>query len=409
MNKSFLIKYASLAVNIGVNIQKDNILVISSPIETAEFARLITEEAYKSGAKDVIVHYGDQKLTKIKLENSSLETISNIPEWQAESYNYYARQEACFISISASDPDGLKGVPVEKIGASQKARTSALKEYFDNSMSNKCRWCVLSVPTLSWAKKVFPKVSDDEAMESLWDVIFKTVRVDTENPVNAWEKHNAYLEEKIKFMNNNNFKSVHLKSANGTDLNIELPEGHIWAGGSERDVNGIAFNANMPTEEVFTLPKKTGVNGIVYSSKPLSYGGNLIDNFSITFKDGKAIDFTAETGYDVLKQMLESDEGAKYLGEVAFVPYNSPISNSKLIFFNTLFDENAACHLAFGRAYESCVKDADKYSEEELEKIGVNNSIIHVDFMIGTSDLEVTGINENGETIQIFSNGNWAF
>lgn len=409
MNKSFLIKYASLAVNIGVNIQKDNILVISSPIETAEFARLITEEAYKSGAKDVIVHYGDQKLTKIKLENSSLETISNIPEWQAESYNYYARQEACFISISASDPDGLKGVPVEKIGASQKARTSALKEYFDNSMSNKCRWCVLSVPTLSWAKNVFPKVSDDEAMESLWDVIFKTVRVDTENPVNAWEKHNAYLEEKIKFMNNNNFKSVHLKSANGTDLNIELPEGHIWAGGSERDVNGIPFNANMPTEEVFTLPKKTGVNGIVYSSKPLSYGGNLIDNFSITFKDGKAIDFTAETGYDVLKQMLESDEGAKYLGEVAFVPYNSPISNSKLIFFNTLFDENAACHLAFGRAYESCVKDADKYSEEELEKIGVNNSIIHVDFMIGTSDLEVTGINENGETIQIFSNGNWAF
>lgn len=409
MNKSFLIKYASLAVNIGVNIQKDNILVISSPIETAEFARLITEEAYKSGAKDVIVHYGDQKLTKIKLENSSLETISNIPEWQAESYNYYARQEACFISISASDPDGLKGVPVEKIGASQKARTSALKEYFDNSMSNKCRWCVLSVPTLSWAKKVFPKVSDDEAMESLWDVIFKTVRVDTENPVNAWEKHNAYLEEKIKFMNNNNFKSVHLKSANGTDLNIELPEGHIWAGGSEGDVNGIPFNANIPTEEVFTLPKKTGVNGIVYSSKPLSYGGNLIDNFSITFKDGKAIDFTAETGYDVLKQMLESDEGAKYLGEVAFVPYNSPISNSKLIFFNTLFDENTACHLAFGRAYESCVKDADKYSEEELEKIGVNNSVIHVDFMIGTSDLEVTGINENGETIQIFSNGNWAF
>ena len=409
MNKSFLIKYASLAVSIGVNIQKDNILVISSPIETAEFARLITEEAYKSGAKDVIVHYGDQKLTKIKLENSSLETISNIPEWQAESYNYYARQEACFISISASDPDGLKGVPVEKIGASQKARTSALKEYFDNSMSNKCRWCVLSVPTLSWAKKVFPKVSDDEAIESLWDVIFKTVRVDTENPVNAWKKHNAYLEEKIKFMNNNNFKSVHLKSANGTDLNIELPEGHIWAGGSEGDVNGIPFNANIPTEEVFTLPKKTGVNGIVYSSKPLSYGGNLIDNFSITFKDGKAIDFTAETGYDVLKQMLESDEGAKYLGEVAFVPYNSPISNSKLIFFNTLFDENAACHLAFGRAYESCVKDADKYSEEELEKIGVNNSIIHVDFMIGTSDLEVTGINENGETIQIFSNGNWAF
>ncbi|WP_294135825.1 aminopeptidase [uncultured Clostridium sp.] len=409
MDKNLLKKYAKLAVNTGVNIQKDNILVITSPIETAEFARLIAEEAYKAGAKDVVVHYGDQQLTKIKLENSSLETIADYPAWMAEGYNYYARQGACFISIAASDPDGLKGVSVEKIGTSQKARTTALKEYYDNSMSNKCRWCVLSVPTLSWAKKVFPNVSDEEAMESLWDVIFKTVRVDTENPVNAWEKHNAYLEEKIKFMNDNNFKSVHLKSSNGTDLNIELPEGHIWAGGSEGDVKGIPFNANMPTEEVFTLPKKTGVNGVVYSSKPLSYSGNLIDNFSITFKDGKAVDFTAETGYDVLKQMLDSDEGSKYLGEVAFVPYDSPISNSKLIFFNTLFDENAACHLAFGRAYESCVKDADKYSEDELEKIGVNNSVIHVDFMIGTSDLEITGINKNGETVQIFSNGNWAF
>ena len=408
MNNDLLKKYASLAVNTGVNIQKDNILVISSPIETAEFARLIAEEAYKAGAKDVIVHYGDQKLTKIKLENSSLETIADYPDWMAEGYNYYARQGACFISIAASDPDGLKGIPVEKIGTSQKARTSALKEYYDNSMSNKCRWCVLSVPTISWAKKVFPNASDDEAMESLWDVIFKTVRVDTENPVKAWEKHNAYLEEKIKFMNDNNFKSVHLKSANGTDLNIELPEGHIWAGGSEGDVNGIAFNANMPTEEVFTLPKKTGVNGVVYSSKPLSYGGNLIDNFSITFKDGKVVDFTAETGYDVLKQMLDSDEGAKYLGEVAFVPYDSPISNSKLIFFNTLFDENAACHLAFGRAYP-CIKNSEDLSEEQLKEIGVNNSLIHVDFMIGTADLEVTGYTNDGTEVSVFKNGNWAF
>ncbi len=404
MDKNLLKKYAMLAVNTGVNIKKDNILVITSPIETAEFARLIAKEAYNFGAKEVIVHYSDQQL-----ENSSLETISDYPSWMAEGYNYYARQGACFISIAASDPDGLKGVSVEKIGESQKARTTALKEYYDNSMSNKCRWCVLSVPTLSWAKKVFPNLSDEKALESLWDVIFKTVRVDTKDPIKAWENHNAYLEEKIKFMNDNNFKSVHLKSSNGTDLNIELPEGHIWAGGSEEDVKGIPFNANMPTEEIFTLPKKTGVNGIVYSSKPLSYGGNLIDNFSITFEDGRAIDFTAETGYDILKQMLESDEGAKYLGEVAFVPYNSPISNSKLIFFNTLFDENAACHLAFGRAYESCVKNADKYSEEELEKMGVNNSVIHVDFMIGTSDLEITGINKNGETIKIFSNGNWAF
>ena len=409
MNNNLLRKYASLAVSTGVNIQKDNILVINSPIETAEFARLIAEEAYIRGAKDVVVHYADQKLSKIRLSNSSIETLSDVPEWVGESYNYYARQGACFIGISASDPDGLKGVPMENIAASQKARNEAVKEYRESTMSNKCRWCVLSVPTLSWAKKVFPNATDDEAMEKLWDVIFKTVRVDNEDPTLAWEKHNSSLAEKIKFMNDNNFKSVHLTSSNGTDLNIELPEGHLWAGGSEDDVNNIPFNVNMPTEEVFTLPKKTGVNGIVYSTKPLSYGGNLIDNFSITFKDGKAIDFTAETGYDVLKQMLDSDEGSKYLGEVAFVPYDSPISNSGLIFFNTLFDENAACHLAFGRAYSSCVKDAEKYSEKELEEIGVNDSIIHVDFMIGNNDLNITGINKNNETIQIFSNGNWAF
>lgn len=239
MDKNLLKKYAMLAVNTGVNIKKDNILVITSPIETAEFARLIAKEAYNFGAKEVIVHYSDQQLTKIKLENSSLETISDYPSWMAEGYNYYARQGACFISIAASDPDGLKGVSVEKIGESQKARTTALKEYYDNSMSNKCRWCVLSVPTLSWAKKVFPNLSDEKALESLWDVIFKTVRVDTKDPIKAWENHNAYLEEKIKFMNENNFKSVHLKSSNGTDLNIELPEGHIWAGGSEEDVKGI--------------------------------------------------------------------------------------------------------------------------------------------------------------------------
>lgn len=408
MDKDLLRKFASLAVNTGVNVQKDSILVVNSPIETAEFARLIAEEAYKVGAKEVVVHYGDQKLNKIKLENSSLETIADFPQWQAESYNYYARKGACFISIAANDPDGFKGVDVVKTAASQKARTIGLKEYFDHTMANKCRWCVLSVPTLAWAKKVFPNKSDDEAMNSLWDLIFTTTRVNTEDPVVAWEKHNAYLDEKIKFMNSNEFKTVHITSSNGTDLMVELPEGHIWAGGKEGDVNGIPFNANMPTEEVFTLPKKTGVNGIVYSSKPLSYGGNLIDNFSITFKDGKAVEFTAETGYDVLKQMIESDEGASYLGEVAFVPYDSPISNSGVIFFNTLFDENAACHLALGRAYESCFKDAAKYSTEELIEKGVNSSIIHVDFMFGTNDLNITGLNKNGDTVQIFKDGNWA-
>lgn len=408
MNNDLLRKYAKLAVKTGVNIQKDDTLVINSPIETAEFARLITEEAYNLGAKDVVVHYADQQLTRIKLENSSVETISDIPEWFGESYNYYSRIGACFISISASDPDGLKGISVDKIGAHQKARSLALKEYYENSMSNKNRWCVLSYPTIAWAKKVFPDLSDNDAFEKLFKAILDASRVTTDDPIKAWDEHNAELKKNLDFLNSKNFKSLTLTNSKGTDLTVELPYNHTWAGGLEESASEIGFNANIPTEEAFTLPKKTGVNGIVYSSKPLSYGGNLINNFSITFKEGKVIDFTAEEGYDVLKQMLDSDEGAKYLGEVALVPYDSPISNSNLIFYNTLFDENAACHLALGRAYP-CFKDADTLTKEQLEERGTNDSSIHVDFMIGTEDLSIVGLTESGETVQIFKNGNWAF
>lgn len=408
MNNDLLKKYAKLAVKTGVNIQENDILVINSPIETSEFARLIAEEAYNLGAKDVVVHYGDQKLTKIKLQNSSIDTISDIPEWFGESYNYYARIGACFISISASDPDGLKGISVDKIGAHQKARSLALKEYYENSMSNKNRWCVISYPTLEWAKKVFPELSDKDAFDKLFKAILDASRVTTEDPIKAWEEHNSNLQKSLDFLNSKNIKTLHYTSSNGTDLTIELPYNHSWAGGLEESTSGIGFNANIPTEEVFTLPKNSGVNGIVYSSKPLSYGGNLINNFSLTFKDGKVVDFTAKEGYDVLKQMLDSDEGAKYLGEVALVPYDSPISNSNLIFFNTLFDENAACHLALGRAYP-CYKDVETLSKEELEERGTNNSNIHVDFMIGTKDLSITAITNTGETVQIFKNGNWAF
>lgn len=408
MDKNILKKYSELAVKMGVNIQDNDILVINAPIETAEFARVITEEAYKLGAKEVIVHYLDQKLTKIKLKNSTIETILDVPEWLAESYNYYARKGATFISISASDPDGLKGIPIEKIGSYQKSRSLALKEYYENTMTNKCRWCVLSIPTLAWSKKVFPNESDDIAMKKLWNAIASVTRINTDNPIAEWNSHNKNLSEKISFLNETNFKSLNFKNISGTNLTVELPQNHLWAGGSEKDINGIDFNANMPTEEVFTLPKKTGVNGVVHSSKPLSYGGNLINNFSLTFKDGKVIDFTAEEGYDVLKQLLETDEGAQYLGEVALVPWDSPISNSNLIFFNTLFDENAACHLALGKAYP-CLKDANKLSKEELASRGVNDSLIHVDFMIGTEDLNIVGLTYENKEIQIFSNGNWAF
>ncbi|MBU3102603.1 aminopeptidase [Clostridium gasigenes] len=402
-------KYATLAVKMGVNIQTHDTLVINSPIDCSEFARAIATAAYKEGAKNVVVHYNDQKMQKIILNNSSIETLSDVPNWVSESYNSYARDGANFISISSSDPDAFKGVPVEKIAATQKAKQLALKEYYEKAMSNKVRWCVLSVPSEAWASKIFPELTIEEAMEKLWSVIFSVVRVDTEDPVEAWVNHNKNLNQKISFLNKNSFETLHYKNNKGTNLTVELPTGHLWLGGGEKSTSGIEFNANMPTEEVFTLPKRDGVNGTVVSSKPLSYGGNLINDFSLTFKDGKVIDFSAKEGGDVLKQLLDSDESAKYLGEVALVPMDSPISNSGIVFYNTLFDENAACHFAFGKAYPCCLAGGTEMTDEELAKNNVNNSIIHVDFMIGTDDLEITGITKNKDSVTIFKNGNWAF
>ncbi|GAA0762157.1 aminopeptidase [Clostridium sartagoforme] len=407
--KNMLKKYATLAVKKGVNLQKDQVLLVNSPIECVDFSRAIAEVAYKEGAKEVVVHYSDQSLQKLKLEYASMDTLKETPNWIAESYNSYAKQGCAVISISASDPDAYKNIPMDKIAAFQKSRQLALKEYYDYSMSNKIRWTVVSVPTEAWALKVFKNSNSEEAVSKLWDVIFNVVRLNSDDPIEAWNEHNNNISKNLNFLNSNKLKKLHYKNSIGTDLTIELPEDHIWLGGSEKCAAGIEFNANMPTEEVYTLPKKTGINGTVVSSKPLSYGGNLIDDFSLTFKDGKVIDFTAKEGFETLKKLLDSDDGAKYLGEVALVPYDSPISNSNLIFYNTLFDENAACHLAFGKAYPTCIINGENLSNEELSKKGANDSIIHVDFMIGTKDLDITGYTEDTTEIKIFTSGNWAF
>ncbi|MBD7915247.1 aminopeptidase [Clostridium sp. Sa3CUN1] len=407
--KKLLDKYAKLAVKKGVNLQKNQVLLVNSPIECIDFARAIAKVAYEEGAKEVIVHYGDQTLQRLKLENASIDTLKEVPNWIAESYNSYAREGCCVISISASDPDAYKGIPMDKISAYQKSRQIALKEYYEYSMANKIRWTVVSVPTEAWALKIFKDSTPEEAVEKLWNVIFKVVRLDKEDPIKAWDEHNSKIAEKLEFLNNNKFKKLHYTKSNGTNLTIELPEDHVWLGGSEKCNSGIEFNANMPTEEVFTLPKKNGVNGIVTSSKPLSYGGNLINDFSLTFKDGKVVDFSAKEGYESLKNLLESDEGARYLGEVALVPFDSPISNSNLIFYNTLFDENAACHLAFGKAYPTCIVNGDNLNQDELSQKGANNSIIHVDFMVGTNDLNIVGYTYDNKEIEVFKNGNWAF
>lgn len=409
VNKETLKKYAALAVKVGVNIQKGQTLILNSPIECASFARMISEVAFEEGAKDVVINWNDELFSKIRYMKAPDEIFDIVPEWQKEFYISYAREGAAFLSISASDPEVMKDVNPERIGRFQKSRRNALKEYSDRLMSNKNSWSIVSVPTEAWSKKVFPGVSNEEAIKKMWDAIFTIVRVDKEDPVAAWEEHKKNLERNMKVLNDYNFKYLYYKNSIGTDLKIELPKDHIWLGGADQTQDGVEFIANMPTEEVFTLPLKTGVNGTVVSSKPLNCNGNLVENFSITFKDGKIVDFKAEKGYDSLKSLIETDEGSHYLGEVALVPHDSPISNSNIVFFNTLYDENASCHLAIGKAYPVCLKNSENMSEDELNQAGVNNSLVHDDFMIGTSDLEITGVTYDNREIPVFRNGNWAF
>lgn len=409
MNEIFLKKYATLAVKTGVNIQEGQTLVVMSPIECAPFTRMIMEEAYEAGAKEVVVHWSDELSAKIRFMKAYEEVFENMPQWQIDSFMHYAEQGAAFLSISAANPELLKDVDPNRIAKSQKTRSMGLQNFNARLMSNRNAWSIVSIPTVGWATKVFPGVSSEEAIEKLWEAIFKIVRVDKEDPVAAWEEHKNNLKYRMDYLNGKNFKALHFKNARGTDLHLELPENHLWVAGAEHTLEGVEFIANMPTEEVFSMPKKTGVNGIVYSSKPLNYGGNLIDNFSLTFKDGRIVDFTAETGYDTLKHLIGTDEGSHYIGEVALVPHHSPISDSGIIFYNTLYDENASCHLAIGRAYSLCIKNGENMSNEELEAAGGNYSLTHVDFMIGTEDLTITGISADGKETPVFSNGNWGF
>lgn len=409
MNNNFLEKYAELIVKTGINIQKDQILVVSSPIECAFFTRKIAELAYKEGAKDVIINWNDELFSKIRFLNAPEEVFETFPEWQKEFYLSYVNHGAAFLSISASDPELMKDVNPERILKSRRTSNIALAEYRERLMSNKNVWSIVSVPTIAWAKKVFPNHSEEEAVDKLWEYIFKAVRADMDDPVLAWNEHKDNLKKRMAYLNENKFKYLKYKNSLGTNLEIELPENHIWLGGSDYTPEGLEFIANIPTEEVFTLPKKNGVNGTVVSSMPLNSNGNLIENFSLTFKEGKIVDFKAEKGYDTLKSIIETDEGSHYLGEVALVPYDSPISNLKTIFYNTLFDENASCHLAIGNAYPVCIKNGEDMSKEELEKIEANTSLAHVDFMVGTKDLDIIGITSEGKEIQIFKDGNFAF
>lgn len=407
--QDLLKKYAELVVKVGVNLQPDQLLVINSHIECAEFARLIAKAAFEAGAHDVVVSWGDEQLAHIRYAGGKKEIFTEFPEWKVRFYQDYAEQGAAFVSIAARNPEIFKDIEPEKLTLAAQAAGAALLEYRARLMNNENTWCVVSVPTAGWAQKVFPGLAEEEAQARLWQEIFRTVRIEPDkDPAEAWKKHIATLQRAAEFLNKKNFKVLHYKSSLGTDLTVELPEGHIWAGGAEKAATGVTFAANMPTEEVYSLPLREGVNGVVYASKPLIYHGSRIENFHLTFKEGRVVDFGAEIGEENLKELINMDEGSHYLGELALVPYDSPISQSGILFYNTLFDENAACHLALGKAYPTCLKGGEKMDSVTLLQHGVNDSLVHEDFMIGTADLSIVGTTQKGEEVEIFRDGNFA-
>ena len=403
-------EYAKLLVEVGVNIQKGQTLVIGSPVDCAWFARLCARAAYAASCREVVMRWSDDELTREKYLHAEDSVFDSLPAWQAEFDNGYARQGAAFLHISARDPENLVGVDPDRIARSQRSSGEALREYRELTMSNTVPWCIGSIPIPSWARKVFPGCPEDEAVEKLWEAIFQTVRVDGSGAaVDRWREHLAGLKGHMDRLNGLNLESLHYTNSLGTDLTIRLLEGHIWAAGSSATKSGLPFIANMPTEEVFTAPLRNGVDGVVCSSMPLVHNGVVIDKIRFQVREGKIVEASAQTGEDALKAAITLDEGASYFGEVALVPYDSPISRQKLLYYNTLFDENASCHLAFGEAYPECLQGGAGMSKEERKARGLNDSITHVDFMVGTADLSVTGKTRDGREVPVFVDGNFAW
>ena len=401
-------EYARLLVRVGLNIQQGQTLVISSPVECAYFARLCAAEAYAAGCKEVVMNWHDDALGRMKYLYADDAVFDDVPLWRRHFFNDYAQEGAAYLAISASDPENLKGVDGSRIVRAQQASGKALKEFDRLQMCGGFPWCIASIPIPSWAKTVFPGDGEERAMERLWDAIFRAVRISGDGKaVEKWQAHLKTLHARMEKLNALKFKSLHYTNALGTDLTVELPEGHIWEAGNDVTLSGQEYIANIPTEELFTSPLKTGVNGVVYASLPLVHDGNIIDGFHFVVKDGKIVEARARQGEETLQAAIAVDEGASYFGEVALVPYDSPISNQKILFYNTLFDENAACHIAFGEAYP-CLEGGQKMTKEELKARGLNDSITHVDFMVGTPDLRIVGTTHDGREIPVFENGNFA-
>lgn len=402
-------EYAKLLVEVGCHVRRGQTLVLSAPVECARFARLCASAAYDAGCREVVMNWGDDFLARERYLRADSAVFDTVPEWRRSFYNGYAAEGAAYLAISATDPETLKGVEPDRVIRAQKAGGEALEPFYHAQMNNDIAWCIGSVPIPSWAKKVFPGDSEDAAMQKLWDAIFAAVRVTGDGAATErWHAHLATLEARREKLNALRFKSLRYTNALGTDLTVELPEGHIWSSGRSVTKNGQVFVANMPTEEIFTAPHRLGVNGVVHAALPLVDNGNIIDKFHMVVRNGRIVEAHAERGEEFLKAACAVDEGASYFGEVALVPYDSPISNQGILYYNTLFDENARCHLAFGEAYPECLEGGSGMTRDELREHGLNWSINHVDFMIGTADLSIIGTTHDGREIPVFVNGNFA-
>lgn len=400
-----LSQYCKLILKKGVNLQKGQPLEIFCPTEKADIAHALAKEGYLLGASIVNVRWENEQIDRLTFEYADEERLKTVPKWVVENRNYIVREGYCYVAISAEDPTAFKGVDAKRIATYFKARSLALKKYTDAVMSNTIRWCVVSAPTEKWAEQVFP--NKENALELLSDAIEKTMRLG-ENTVDNWDKHISTLCRHADFLNAKNFEYLHFTNSLGTDLKVGLCDDHIWQSAQEKGKDGVCFIANLPTEEVFTAPHRLKVDGVVRSALPLIYNGDIVDNFTLEFKKGKVVSFSAEKGYEVLKQLLELDKGTKRIGEVALIGKNSPIFQSGILFYNTLFDENASCHLALGKAYPTTVKNGDTLSASELKGKGANDSTEHVDFMIGTPDMKIVGVDKDGNKTLIFSDGDWA-
>ncbi len=407
MKKTILKKYARLIAECGANVQKGQEVFIAAETDQPEFVRMVVEECYKLGASRVVVDFNYAPLEKLHVKYCSVDTLGSLTGYQKARWEHYVEKIPCRIYLESEDPDGLKGIDQNKMLKAQQKRYPLIKGYRDE-LENKYQWCIAAVPGAAWAKKVFPGMRTSQAMEKLWEAILFTSRV-TEDPVAAWREHNADLKARCDYLNSLGIEELHYTSGNGTDFTVGMiPEGE-FKGGGDTSLQNIFFNPNIPTEECFISPMKGKAEGLVVASMPLSREGQLIENFRIRFEGGKAVEWHAEKNEQLLTNIITADEGAAYLGECALVPYDSPIRNSGLLFYNTLFDENAACHLALGAGFADTIRDYAKKSLEECRALGINDSMIHVDFMIGTEDLNIDAKTRDGRTVPVFRNGNWAF